>query len=743
MEMTGLSNSIIEYLLLTSILVFILGMLSSLVLRVLKIQGKPKLWIYALLVIMPFVYPIQNLFPDPIKISIPLKTLQLFNFLPFEQTAFEKASSNDGFFLTANTTSTYQDEGKEAMFIQHETLNNHSTIRPMGMVSKFSIDWKLMATLVWLLIFLYFLARLVSMIYNTNRFSKLPDPVTNPQVLKLLHQCTIDTGLRRAPRLLTLDRLPAPMVMGYIKPRILLPKHLLKPEFREGLRFTLLHELKHVHQHHNWWLLIESIIGAAYFFHPVILWAKRRIHEELEYICDSHVVHITNKSISYADFLLHEIWQQRCERDLVLALPFISGMAKTRNRVRSILENTRPTLFAQIRGKIALCLISLSFVSLLLCKVAPSAQDIEQTPHMLAAAITDSQDNTSFLARTVEMEKEAPKVLKRSEIFHKGDSSFRLSAEQPSLDDKAIILHTAASSVRADTHKNDVLKTLQEEPREQSLLERKSPAILMEENRTQTRKISDTQPISDPIHSVSKPVSSIDAIDIIVLAQNKSLMTYSSDSAAVSEDKGTELNPENAIFYVQQGTEYYKQGWFGKAVADYSKAIEVNPRLAVAYNNRGCAYSKQGQMDKAISDFNKAIDIDPRLAVAYNNRGFNYLKRFQHNHAISDLSKAIALDQVSADTYYTRGLIYFEIGQMDKAISDFNKAIGLDSEYITKMPEGVTPAREQENMDYSSYVAESLKWHHGSLPLHYWDMARTQKADNKIVKPYQIKKKSI
>ncbi len=743
MEVTGLSNSIIEYLLLTSASVFILGVLSSLVLRVLKIQGKPKLWIYALLVIMPLAYPLQTFFPEPIKVSIPLKTLQLFDFCLFEPTAGEKAASNDGSFLSANMASTYQNEGKEAMFIGHEELNTHSKIGPMETVSEFPVDWKLMVTLAWLLVFLYFLARLVTMVYNTNRFSKLPDPVTNPQVLKLLHQCTIDTGLRRTPRLLTLNRLPAPMVMGFLKPRILLPKHLLKPEFREGLRFTLLHELKHVHQHHNWWLLIESIIGAAYFFHPVVLWAKKRIHEELEYICDSHVVHITNKSISYADFLLHEIWQQRRERDFVLSLPFISGMAKTTNRVRSILENTRPTLFARIRGKIALCLISLSFVLLLLCNVAPSAQDIEQTPHKLAAAMTDSQDNASFHSRTIEMGKETPKQLKHTEIFHEGDSSFGLSVEQPSLDDSAILLRTAASSVNADAHKDDVLTTFQEEPRVEPVLERKSPAMLMDEAGTQARKTPDPQPLSDSLQSVSKPVSSIDAVDIIVLAQNKSLMTYSSDSAAVSEDQGTELNPVNALFYVQQGTEHYKQGWFDKAIADYSKAIEINPRLAVAHNNRGCAYSKQGQMDKAISDFNKAIDIEPRFTFVYINRGFTYLKRFQHIHAISDLSKAIALDPVSADTYYTRGLIYFEIGQMDKAISDFNKAIGLDPEYITKMPEGVTPAREQEDMDYSSYAVESLKWHHGSLPLHYWDMARMQKADSRIVKPYQIKKKSI
>ncbi len=744
MEMRELSNSIIEYLLLTSALVFILGVLSLLVLRVLKIQGKPKLWIYALLLIMPLAYPIKALFPDPIEISIPLKTLQLLDYHLFETTTGDKAVSNDVPFLTANTASTYQTEGKETTFIVHDTLSNNSTVRPMEQVFELSVNWMLMATLAWLLVFLYFLVRLITMLYNTNRFSKLPDPVINPQVLQLLRQCTLDTGLRRTPCLLTLDRLPAPMVIGFLKPKILLPKHLLKPEFREGLRFTLLHELKHVHQHHNWWLLVESIIGAAYFFHPVILWAKKRIHQELEYICDSHVVHITNKSISYADFLLHEIWQQkRDERDLVLALPFISGMAKTTSRVRSILENTRPTLFAQIRGKIALCFIFLSFVSLLLCNVAPSAQGPEQTPHRTTPVMTENQDSASFHTRTAEMGKEAPKLLRREEVFHKGNSSFGLSEELTSLDDTAILLQAGESSVRADAHKDDAQMTLQGIPRYEPVLERKSPAILMNEARTRAKKTPDKQSISGSIGSVSKPISNMDSVDIIVLAQNETFMTFASDSATFSEDKGTELNPENALFYIQHGTEQYRQSRFDKAIADYNKAIEITPRFALAYNNRGCTYFKQGQIHKAIADFNEAIKIEPRFAFVYANRGRAYLTRFQYVHAISDFTKVIALDPVSADTYYTRGCTYYEIGQIEKAISDFNKAIGLNPEYINKMPGGITPAREQGDMDYSSYAVESLKWHHGSLPLHYWDMARMQDADSKIVEPYQIKKKGI
>jgi beta-lactamase regulating signal transducer with metallopeptidase domain len=176
------------------------------------------------------------------------------------------------------------------------------------------------------------------------------------------------------------DRMLIPIAVGFLHHTIILPKKLLEPKFHEGLRFTFLHELKHLKRHDNWWLLIESLVGAAYFFHPVIYWAKRKIHEEWEYICDSHVIQVTNKSVSYADFLLHEIWNHGREKNPSLAVPFIINTRKTTKRVYSILEKRRPTLFTKIRDRIAVSLIFLSFILIFLFSVAPSAHIKEDNP---------------------------------------------------------------------------------------------------------------------------------------------------------------------------------------------------------------------------------------------------------------------------------------------------------------------------------------------------------------------------
>lgn len=733
MGMAGVSNSIIGFLIVTSALVFILGAVSSLVLRVLKIKGRPKFFIYALLFIIPLAYPVKTLFPGPIEVHVPLSE-KIFNIELFSGIVSSPP---------AGMAFIHPAKGEEAASTGNRASRGNSVSGLQETTTEFLVNWKLTATLVWFTVFLYFLIRLAAKIYNANRVSAFLEPVTDSRVLDLLRACMVETGLHRMPGLSALDQLPSPMAMGFLKPRILLPKRLLRPEFREGLRFALLHELKHVHQHHNWWLLVESVIGAAYFFHPIILWAKKRIHEELECICDRHVVKITNKSVSYADFLLHEIWQQVREKDHVPALPFISDKTKTTNRVRCILDNKKMTLFSKIRNLAALCVVSFSFVSLLLCNVAPSAENTDRMPKELISITADNQKHVSVHTRTHETEKGVTHPIERTEVRHVDDSLSVPSRKRLPRDDSTVLPYTAALNTGAGAQKNDTFMSPRERPGYENLPERKNPDILMDEAGIPAGEKSGRKSISDTVRPAAESVFYIESESMIVLAQNGSFMEFAPDMAPVAETGETEFSRRKALFHMQQGTEHYKQGRFDEAVDFYGKAIALDPSLAAAYNNRGSVYRAQGQIGKAVSDYTKAIELKPMFAAAYANRGDAHYRMLRYHNAIFDFSKAIALDSGNADNYYLRGSIYYLTGNIDKAVSDYNRAIALNPEYITKMPAGITPDPKQGDTNYASYAEESLKWHHGSLPSSYWDMAKGKAAGGRIVTPYQIRKKRI
>lgn len=365
--MERLIDAFAGFLIVSSALLLALGALSCLILYAFKINGKARLLICSLLLIMPVAYPIGSLIPDHHKVPLPSERLQTI--LP--------ASLESGIntFTYGSDRSAGSEESSAATDKPADITSpgTQTSMRDFHGTTSVTLTWKQAVTGIWICLFVFILIRSFIFLRKTKRLIKYADHVTDPAILKILQQCRTETGLRRRPLLLVVHHTMTPVAVGLLRPAVILPARLLMPEFCEGLRFTLLHELKHLKRRDNWWLLLESLVGAVYFFHPVIFWAKRKIHEEWEHICDSHVVKVMNKPASYADFLLHEIWNHGRQTNPSMAVPLIFKARKTTKRVHCILEKIRPTLFAKIRDRIAVGTVSVCFLSLFLCTVTPFA----------------------------------------------------------------------------------------------------------------------------------------------------------------------------------------------------------------------------------------------------------------------------------------------------------------------------------------------------------------------------------
>lgn len=434
-------DSIIGFLLVSSVILFVLGLVSLSVVYILKIRGTARLWICSILIMMPLVYPIQALFPDDIKISLPLERYSSYYFRSPDNQVLSAVARDDPDQAMINNVSNDQTTVNINQASNTEISDPNALDPTSKKTSSFSIDWKVMIISAWAVTFILLLIRFLFIVKNTRLLYKCADPVTDPQVLELLTQCAYETGLRHPPRILVIDYLPVPMAVGFVHPKIIIPKRLLEQEFHEGLRFTLLHELKHLHQHNTWWLTIESLVSAVYFFHPVIYWAKHRIHEEWEYICDSHVIKVTEKAASYADFLLHEIWDHGRDMEPALFLPFILSVPKTKKRVYSILEKRRPTMFTKIRDKLAVCIILFSFIALLMFTVSPSAQVHEEGLYYVNIEPTGVPGEYYVADFMDSIEKVKVKYFKGQEPIDGQDLSHELTDDQWSFDEDTRLLH--------------------------------------------------------------------------------------------------------------------------------------------------------------------------------------------------------------------------------------------------------------------------------------------------------------
>ena len=107
-------------------------------------------------------------------------------------------------------------------------------------------------------------------------------------------------GVRRPVFLLESGRVSAPMVVGLIRPLILLPAAVLTGLTPDQVHAVLAHELAHVRRHDYAANLLQTAIETLLFYHPAVWWVSRRIREERENCCDDMAVQHCGDSLLYA-----------------------------------------------------------------------------------------------------------------------------------------------------------------------------------------------------------------------------------------------------------------------------------------------------------------------------------------------------------------------------------------------------------------------------------------------------------
>ena len=100
--------------------------------------------------------------------------------------------------------------------------------------------------------------------------------------------------------LATSPSLHSPMVLGILRPLIVVPTDLVDQLPADQLTLVLMHELAHVRRCDNLAALLQRLVTAALFFHPAIWLCGRMLRRESEQACDDLVVCATGRPEAYA-----------------------------------------------------------------------------------------------------------------------------------------------------------------------------------------------------------------------------------------------------------------------------------------------------------------------------------------------------------------------------------------------------------------------------------------------------------
>lgn len=118
------------------------------------------------------------------------------------------------------------------------------------------------------------------------RARRRAEPVEGPWATRVLVLAK-ELGLSRMVDLRSLPDLEGPVVLGVLRPVILVPLSLLSSLPPEQVDMLLRHELAHVRRQDYLVNLLQRFLEAAFFFHPAVWWLSERIREERELCADA------------------------------------------------------------------------------------------------------------------------------------------------------------------------------------------------------------------------------------------------------------------------------------------------------------------------------------------------------------------------------------------------------------------------------------------------------------------------
>ncbi|WP_165070830.1 M56 family metallopeptidase [Paludisphaera rhizosphaerae] len=110
-------------------------------------------------------------------------------------------------------------------------------------------------------------------------------------------------GASEFPAVLASSAIGEPLVVGLLKPTILLPARLAEDGTPEALRDVLIHEGAHVLRRDLWVGFLQRLVGAFYWPHPLIHLMNRELSRAREEACDDFVLR-ASRPADYARTLL-------------------------------------------------------------------------------------------------------------------------------------------------------------------------------------------------------------------------------------------------------------------------------------------------------------------------------------------------------------------------------------------------------------------------------------------------------
>lgn len=185
---------------------------------------------------------------------------------------------------------------------------------------------------------LYILINIFSYLYYRRRVFREGTVIKDAAILQQLLRCKHELHIRRTILVMEFYEVPSPMLVGFLKPVLILPEVYYD---REELSFILRHELVHYRRKDTWCKLLFMLAAAVHWFNPLVWIMQREAAVDMELACDEKVVQGADFETrkAYTETLLSTL-HKGCDRSVLLSTGFYGGKKIMKKRFQNILSKT-------------------------------------------------------------------------------------------------------------------------------------------------------------------------------------------------------------------------------------------------------------------------------------------------------------------------------------------------------------------------------------------------------------------
>ena len=216
--------------------------------------------------------------------------------------------------------------------------------------------------------------------------------VSDIKILNLLSDCEEKLNIKTRVELSCNPLIASPMLIGFFRPRIILPVGELEDK---ELSYIFVHELTHYKQRDMFYKWLIQIVVCVHWFNPFVYLLEKEVNKSCELSCDEKVLSVLDDKAKreYGDTLISFLKSSNLYKSSLASVTLTEGAEQLKERLGAIMKFRK-------KSKVVIAITAIFTVAVCVCffvtgaYAAPSANSKEK--NLMPDAVPNVENNKGY-----------------------------------------------------------------------------------------------------------------------------------------------------------------------------------------------------------------------------------------------------------------------------------------------------------------------------------------------------------